>query len=203
MSWNTKTIHRMWKDWIERKEIYEITWWRIVTSKTMDLLENIKTDSKEVLDEEYSIFWNLNNDEKKLIDSLDKDFLEKLKWVLLFEDNIVVFNLNWKNIIIWKKDYKEFKEEYFSGKLNKFQSSYKRRFCSYELKQRNLNLVSLLDLKTIYDFIWDNNVTKKILNLTEPYYWVKWEDWNYVIDSRDCSIYTATNSQFFHIRLWY
>jgi len=58
----------------------------------------------KVLDSEYKSFWkNITDDEKKLIDSMNNELREKMKWILTFSDESISLVIDWNNLVFNKE----------------------------------------------------------------------------------------------------
>lgn len=77
--------------WISTKKLAWILW-----------------DSRNYLDEilenknKYVNFWSPDENQKNMIDSWDKEFRNKMEWILTFEENTTTILINWEKLVFDK-----------------------------------------------------------------------------------------------------
>lgn len=59
---------------------------------TNKVVNNSKDKANEVLDKNYSIFWNPDQNQKEMIDSWDEKFRNRMKWILSFQKETITLS---------------------------------------------------------------------------------------------------------------
>ncbi len=168
----------IWPDDI-MEEIHEIWIFDTDNIDTKNAISEIKDNSKELL-EKYKVFWNPDEKQRKMIDSWDVEFKNKMFWILTFLDNEIILKINDNKKLFFPKNTIKFREnnnlekkllEKWMRLINMEETDYIHKIFSYNIMKfiEILNIPKKIGYSEIR-YIFNSNIKKNSYTVNEDMY---------------------------------